>query len=87
MKKADKIDALKKLRWFVKDRLGEATSAGILAGLCDIIKYSSIELIEEEKEYLLKIIPKHSEYEYVWKERVKAPRIKWINEQIKRLEK
>jgi len=88
MKKADKIDALKVLKLYVNRYLGTAiTGVGILAGLCDILKYASITLTDEQKEYLFRIIPKHSECEYVWKERKKAPRIKWINEQIKKLEK
>ena len=85
MKRAKKIDALRKLRAFVK-------SGNFIYrwdGLCGAIRYGLYdETTKGQRIYLISLIPREKPYEgYCWKPGAKAPRIKFINEHLKRLEK
>lgn len=85
MKKQDKIDALKSLRKEASIRLKY-----YFIGLCGIIffLYNTDNISKEQKEYLYKLIPKRRPFDgYCWRIGAKSPRIKWINEQIKKLER
>jgi hypothetical protein len=86
MKKADKIDALKKLKAGVEsERFGRP----FYNGLCLVIEdmWDSNKIDDNQAEFLEGIIPEHHVHEYVWKIGAKSPRIKFINEHLKRLEK
>lgn len=84
MKKANKIDALKKLK-------AEIKRDDYFSGLCysiTILYLFGKKITNGQKRYLRSLIPKKRPYSgYCWKHGVKSPRIKFINEQLKRLEK
>lgn len=88
MKKQEKIDALKILRRFVRsEKFGIRTS---FVGLCHaMIKLTHMNRLSyDQYQYLIKLIPERRPYNgYCWKYGLKKPRIDWINEKIKALEK
>ncbi len=85
MKKADKIDALKKLKAFVKSEEFGLITDGLCIANGEL--YADDLITEDQYFFIKKTIPKHTPYSYVWKVGAKKPRIKWINEQKKKLEK
>lgn len=89
MKKAEKIDALKKLKAFVKsDSFPQIFTNGLCASACDL--NSSGKITDAQMTFLVGPFRKTNTKKYGyfrWERGVKAPRIKWINEQIKKLEK
>lgn len=83
--KIDTIKVLKKLRSKVK-----SSKFGLYnrQGICHIIWFDS-DFADEHTNRVYKMIkklPTYKESDYCWKPRVKAPRIKWLTEQIKKLE-
>jgi len=85
MKKQDKIDALKSLRKEAKSKLNYS-----YMGLCGIISllFSTVSISKKQQEYLYQLLPKRRPYlGFCWKPGAKSPRIKWIKEQLKKLEK
>lgn len=87
MKKSEKIDALKKLKAFVKsDKFGK----GVFQewGLCASANYISGGLFSNQYVYLRKLIRKQKRMpnsSYCWKQGVKAPRIRFIDRELKKL--
>lgn len=90
MKKQEKINAWKKMKAGVKgDKFGRGVHQN--NGLCHVLTtvYYDYDLDDEVAEYIRKILRKLKRMKdsaYVWEPGVKAPRIKWINEQIKKIE-
>ena len=89
MKKQEKIDALKKLRAYTRRE-------ECLSGLCYNINNMSLsnKLVGKEYFYLMDLLYSlnrklqySGDSDYCWKPEVKAPRIKWLTEKIKELEK
>jgi hypothetical protein len=87
MKKADKIVALNRLADYTDWYIGEC-----FYGLCAILMDCVFK--EGEYQYLDFLLRKEAKLRdidygkrYIWRRGSKAPRIKWINEQIKKLEK
>lgn len=86
MKKQEKIDVLKKIKKeVVNPRIVEAWS-GICLAMTWLRSYSQIT--GEQERWVESKLPKqrYQATGYCWEPGVKAPRIKWINEQIKLLE-
>ena len=86
MKRTEKIDALKKLRAFVK-------SERLEYGLCNSIFWLGVlDLITpEQRTYLESVVPKRrpvlsNMFSYCWEPGVKKPRIDFINKKLKELE-
>ncbi len=88
MKKADKIDALERLLQYTEQYMGNCS-----LGFCSLMDFYMPFDIEYHRYYSsmlkkeAKLRGKVYGAEYLWKRGSKAPRIKWINEQIKKLEK
>ena len=87
MKKADKIDKLKRLLRQLKSKgFGKKQYAD---GLCLIMFADKENYPLEFRHYIYKRLPmkRFGPFRnYCWEPGIKAPRIKWINEQIKKLE-
>lgn len=89
MKKQEKIDALKKTLEYVQgDNFGMTK---VCVGLCEVAEelYYKDDISFDQEMYVLDLIQSHPKYEYgryTWKEGAKAPRIKWLKEQIAKLE-
>jgi len=86
MKKSDKIDALEKLKAFVKSD-GFGTEKGY-DGLCLIIN-SGIEITITQRVYLRSLIPMKRPFAdgfYCWKVGERTPRIRFINKKLKELD-
>lgn len=92
MRKELKIDALKKLKAFVKTN---QFNKGNINGLCLAIlrMYSKLEIITRSQLNYLQLIIDNDSYNYnnqwesyYWKPGLKAPRIRWINKKLKELE-
>lgn len=92
LSKADKIDALKK---GIKVLKGHPTSGlcymvALLYGSTGRLGYSKI-ISFAQKRYLLSIIPKvlrsNKFNPFYWKMYARAPRVRFLQEQIKKLEK
>lgn len=86
MKRTEKIDALKKLKAFVK-------SEKLKYGLCNSILWLGIRdlITPEQRTYLESVVPKrrpvrYNMFSYCWEPGVKKPRIDFINKKLKELE-
>lgn len=97
MKKANKIDALKKLKAFVKSDEFGRDCISQYQGLCamnyalsqrGVISYNQYVFIREiiRRKDIEVNIPRDRGH-YLWLRGTKSPRIKFINEHLKRLEK
>ena len=89
--RADIISAYKKMRAFVKSKRFGAFHWQ-RNGLCHILDelYFSGSISYSAEEYIRDVIRKlrsKANTAYLWSPGVRAPRVKWINEQIKKLEK
>ncbi|WP_448506070.1 hypothetical protein [Immundisolibacter sp.] len=81
MKKQEKIDFLKYLLKFVRSK--DFGKGKHYDGLCIIAENREIKY----QIYLIKILPARlSDGAYCWKYGAKAPRIRFLKEQIKKLE-
>lgn len=81
MTKAEKVNALKILRAFVKSKEFKNRS-----GLCSSIMI--VNITREQRDYLWSIIPTKTPYgDFCWKPREKVPRIAFLDKKIERLEK
>lgn len=89
MKREIKIQAWKKMKAGVKgDKFGRGVHQ--YNGLCHVLTTIYYDYDFEVVEYIGRVLRKLKRMKdsaYVWEPGVKAPRIKWINEQIKKLEK
>jgi hypothetical protein len=92
LSKADKIDALKKGIKVIKryPTSGLCWMVNLLYGITISSLFGKV-ISYNQKRYLLSIIPKVSENNkfrpFYWKMYAKAPRIRFLQEQIKKLEK
>ena len=85
MKKSEKIDALEKLKAFVKS---DGFECGGCDGLCIVIKWG-IKITQTQRVYLRSLIPKKRPFAdgfYCWKVGERTPRIRFINKKLKELD-
>jgi len=92
MKKEEKIDALNKGIKIIKTfpTAGLCYLVHLLYGTSIYIDYPKV-ISYAQKKYLLSIIPKvttsNKFHPFYWKKFAKAPRVRFLQEQIKKLEK
>lgn len=86
-----KIEALKRMKTFVKSK--EFGKGKYYDGLCFVAQdfRDSLSLgTYEQAEYLVELVEKEFKFnglKFHWKPGLESPRIKWIDKQIKKLEK
>ena len=87
MKKQEKIDGLKGMLKVVRSK--GFNKGKYIDGLCLIMYRYSGKYKTEFKTWFYKILPRRQFGDfrnYSWEPGAKAPRIKWLKEQIKKLE-
>lgn len=89
MSTKQKIEALKRMETFVKSK--EFGKGKYYHGLCLVAWHfrNTLSLgTYEQAKYLVELVEKEfNDSQYHWKPGLKSPRIKWIDKQIKELEK